>query len=141
VQTPALGGEMRTTSVQTDSTTPAAVPSVLIADDDNDFREMVRQYADHLGRTTWEATNGVEALWIVKHQRPDLVLLDLTMPRVDGFETLRHIRKFDPSIRIIVITGDGSDDTRRRVEGLGLELRLKPVLLDELDAIFLGGPR
>lgn len=121
------------------STTDAGARAVLVVDDDKDFREMVCAYARHLGRATWEATNGLEALWIVKHERPGLVLLDLGMPRVDGFETFRHIRKFDPSIRIIVVTGDGSDDTRRRVESFGLELRLKPVLLDDLAAIFVNG--
>jgi CheY-like chemotaxis protein len=83
----------------------------------------------------WEATNGLEALWIVKHQRLELVLLDLRMPRVDGFETLRHIRRFDPSIRIIIVTGDVSDETRRRVEDLELELLSKPFTLEALDAM------
>jgi CheY-like chemotaxis protein len=134
---PTGGVKMRTSSISPEPTVATAAPSILVADDDQDFRDMVRQYAHHLGRTTWEASNGLEALWIVKHQRPDVVLLDLRMPRVDGFETLRHIRKFDPSIRLVIVTGDGSDETRRRVESLGLELLLKPVLLDALDALFV----
>jgi two-component system response regulator (stage 0 sporulation protein F) len=127
-------GDLSTTSSTPEST--EAAPSILIADDDKDFREMVRQYAHHLGRTTWEASNGLEALWIVKHQRPDVVLLDLRMPRVDGFETLRHIRKFDPSIRLVIVTGDGSDETRHRVESLGLEFLFKPVTLETLETLF-----
>lgn len=81
----------------------------------------------------------LEALWILKHHRPELVLLDLTMPRLDGFETVRHIRKFQPSQRIVVITGDISEATRTRVTGLGLELLLKPVELSRLDTLF-GAP-
>ncbi len=96
---------------------------------------MLCDYARKRGYTTWEATNGLEALWIVKHQRPELVLLDLRMPRVDGFETLRHIRKFDPSIRVVIVTGDVSDETRQRVESLGLDLLVKPVTLDALDVV------
>ena len=127
---------MNMTSSPLEPATATAAPSILIADDDHDFREMVSQYAHHLGRTTWEATNGLEALWIVKHERPDVVLLDLRMPRVDGFETLRHIRKFDPSIRLVIVTGDGSHETRHRVESLGLELLLKPVTLEALASLF-----
>ena len=48
-----------------------------------------------------------------------------------------HIRKFDPSIRVVVITGDARDETRHRVESLGLELLLKPFTLDALDAMLV----
>ena len=109
-----------------------AVPSLLIVDDDEDFRQLVSDYARHLGTATWTAKNGLEALWVVKHERPPLVLLDLRMPRLDGFGTIGHIQKFDPSIRIVVVTGDGADETRSRVEALGLKLLLKPVTLETL---------
>lgn len=113
----------------------SVICSVLVVEDDDPVRNMLCDHARDRGCTTWEAANGLEALWIVKHQRPDLVLLDLRMPRVDGFETLRHIRKFDPSIRVVIVTGDMSDETRHRVESLGLELLVKPVTLDALDAV------
>ena len=58
------------------------------------------------------------------------------MPRLDGFQTIRHIRKFEPSIRIVVITGDASDQTRDRVLSRGLELLLKPLDLAALDGVF-----
>ena len=64
------------------------------------------------------------------------MLLDLTMPRLDGFETIRYIKKFDPSIEIVVVTGDASEATRRRVEELGLGLLIKPFQLHELDSLF-----
>jgi CheY-like chemotaxis protein len=115
---------------------PSTVRSVLIVDDDDRVRQVIAEYVTAEGNEAWEATNGLEALWVVKHQRPGLVLLDLTMPRLDGFETIRHIRKFDPSIRIVVITGDITDETRQRVESLGVELLLKPIDLRTLDAVF-----
>jgi CheY-like chemotaxis protein len=79
-------------------------------------------------------------LWLVKHQRPDVVLLDLTMPHLGGYETIRHIRKFDPRIRIVVITGDATEQTRREVEPLGLELLVKPFDLRALDVVFGRAP-
>ena len=114
------------------------VRSVLIVDDDDDVRQMIADYVKTAGSEAWEASNGLEALWVVRHQRPWLVLLDLMMPRLDGYETIRHIRKFDPSIRIIVITGDVGDATRQRVADLGVALIVKPIDLRSLDAIFGG---
>ena len=118
------------------SSPPAARRSVLVVEDNPDLRQTLLDYATSLNCEAWEAGNGLEALWIVKHHRPTLVLLDLTMPRLDGFETIRHIQKFDPSIRIVVITGDSSEATRSRVEGLGLELLVKPFQLHDLDPLF-----
>jgi CheY-like chemotaxis protein len=115
---------------------PAVRRSVVVVEDNQELRHTIMDYATALGCEAWEAGNGLEALWIVKHHRPTLVLLDLTMPRLDGFETIRHIQKFDPSIRIVVITGDSSETTRQRVERLGLELLVKPFHLHELDALF-----
>jgi two-component system response regulator (stage 0 sporulation protein F) len=119
---------------------PSVTHSFLVVDDDDRVLRMICDYAQTNGYTTWEARNGLEALWIVKHHRPELVLLDLRMPRLDGFETLRHIRKFDPSIRIVVVTGDVSDETRSRIESLGLELLLKPFTLDALGAMLVARP-
>jgi len=118
----------------------SAIRSVLMVEDDDRLRKTLCDYAQNRGCTTWQAANGLEALWIVKHHRPELVLLDLFLPRLDGFETVRHIRKFDPAIRIVAVTGDRSDDTRRRVERLGLELVVKPLTLEILDALFVGRP-
>lgn len=116
-------------------TSAALVPSVLVVDDDDALRRTIAEYARSLGIAVWEAANGLEALWVIKHERPALVLVDLRMPRLDGHETIRHIRKFDPAIRIAVITGDVSDATRERIAGLGLDLLTKPFELHALDAL------
>jgi DNA-binding response OmpR family regulator len=63
------------------------------------------------------------------------VLLDLTMPGLGAYETIRQMRTFDPHLRIIVITGDGSEETEREVEDLGVELLVKPIGLQALDAL------
>jgi CheY-like chemotaxis protein len=112
--------------------------SLLVVDDDPDFRQMLCDYARHLGCPTWEATNGLEALWLVKHEHPDIVLLDIRMPRLNGLDTIRHIQKFDPTIRIIIVTGDGTDATRARIERLGLPLLLKPVSLETVRSLLTG---
>jgi CheY-like chemotaxis protein len=114
---------------------------VLIADDNENVRQVLADYVTLvLQREVLVGTNGLEALWIVKHQRPDLVLLDLTMPRLGGYETIRHIRKFDPGIRIVVITGDLSEETRREVGRLGVDLLVKPFDFKVLDALLERAP-
>ena len=117
------------------TTSPALLSSVLVIEDDEGLRHTIADYLRGLGLGVWEAANGLEGLWVTKHHRPTLVLVDLRMPRLDGFETIRHIQKFDPTIRIVVITGDVSDATRERVTSLGLRLLLKPFNLDALDAL------
>ena len=123
-----------------DALPPTRPSTVLIVDDNEDVRRLLVDYATMLESEVLEASNGLEALWIVKHRRPELVLLDLTMPRLGGYETIRHIRKFDPRIRIVVITGDATEQTRREVGRLGLELLIKPIDLRALDALFRGSP-
>ena len=118
------------------SASSAGRRSVLVVEDNEALRHTILDHAKALGCEAWSASNGLEALWVIKHHRPALVLLDLTMPRLDGFETVRHIRKFDPSIQIVIVTGDASETTRRRVEDLGLELLIKPFELRHLDALF-----
>jgi len=110
--------------------------SVLIVDDDDNLRSTIREYAQGLGMDVWEASNGLEALWIVQHQRLELVLLDLKMPRLDGFETLRHVREVDPGIRVVLVTGDSSDETRERLASLNLEVLLKPLSISDLERVF-----
>jgi CheY-like chemotaxis protein len=112
---------------------PASPRSILVADDNDKVRQLLVDYVTAIGSEPLEASNGLQALWIVKQRRPDMVLLDLTMPRLGGFEAVGHIQKFDPSIRVIVITGDLSDETRREVERLGLEMLEKPFNLRVLD--------
>lgn len=119
------------------NTAPPIRPRVLIVDDNEDVRRMLVECVTTVIQSeVLQASNGLEALWIIKHHRPDVVLLDLTMPRLGGYETIPHIRKFDPSIRIVVITGDTSEETRREVDRLGLELLMKPFSVRALAALF-----
>lgn len=113
---------------------PQVLPrSILVVDDNDKVRQLLVDYVTTVGSEAFEASNGLQALWIVKQRRPELVLIDLTMPRLGGYEAIRHIQKFDPAIRIIVITGDLSEETRREVRGLGIEMLEKPFQLHVLD--------
>lgn len=80
--------------------------SVLIADDDSDHRLLQRVTLTRSGRfeVVGEATDGAEALDLAVEHRPDLVLLDLSMPKVDGLEALPQLRAAVPDTRVIIMS-------------------------------------
>lgn len=79
---------------------------VLIVDDEAPARARVRQLLDDVGQHTivGEAANGQEALGIVARDRPDVVLLDIRMPGMDGIETAQHLNKLEPPPAIVFAT-------------------------------------
>ena len=82
-------------------------PYVLVVDDDPDAREILKLVMRNIRFAVKEAQNGIDALRIIETSQPSLILLDLMMPIMDGFQVLTHLRS-DPrtrSIPIIVVTG------------------------------------
>jgi len=85
-------------------------PTLLIVDDDPTPRQALRRLLEKLGYAVVVAENGREALELVQREPPDLVLTDLTMPEVDGFELLRRLKAAERSRDIPVIVVSGVDD-------------------------------
>ncbi len=78
---------------------------VLVVDDEAHIRKFVTQLVMSLGEPViLQAANGEEALKVYERERPVLVLLDVNMPRVDGIETLRRLKLFDPDCVVIMLT-------------------------------------
>jgi len=74
-----------------------------------------------------EASGGQECLNIYKKEKHDLVFLDLTMPEMTGFETLKNLKKIDPDVRVIIATADVQSGATQKVMKLGaLEVLHKP---------------
>ncbi len=90
---------------------------ILVVDDEPRMIRFIRMNLELEGHTVFEATDGVHALQQVRDTLPDLVILDVMMPELDGFETLRALREFS-SVPVIVLTARGEEDDRVR----GLEL-------------------
>ena len=111
---------------------------VLIVDDNVDSAEMLAvnlQMAGHDVRTTY---SGQDALRLATEYRPDVVLLDLGMPGMDGYEIARRLRELRGvgDLRIVAITGYGEEAHRRRTRAAGFSEHLvKPVDLDGLTGI------
>jgi two-component system cell cycle response regulator DivK len=84
-----------------------AKPRVLVVDDVEDNRELYATYFDHLGFRTEQACDGEDALAKIDADVPDVVIMDLSMPNLDGWATTRRIKQ-DPRtshILVIVVTG------------------------------------
>jgi CheY-like chemotaxis protein len=76
--------------------------SVLVVDDFADGRELVAEYLAFKGFSVSEATNGADAIDMARNTRPNIVLMDLSMPGIDGWEATR-VLKADPRTQAIII--------------------------------------
>lgn len=84
------------------------MPTILIADDNKQITSILEQYAKKEGFSTVIALDGEEALALFKKATPDIILLDVMMPKTDGFEVCREIRKTS-NVPVIMITARGED--------------------------------
>lgn len=103
--------------------------SVLICDDSNMARkQMARALPDNWPTEITFAKNGQEAIDIIKQGGQELMFLDLTMPVMDGYQTLEAIKNNDLPIMVIVVSGDIQPEARERVKKLGaIDFVKKPV--------------
>lgn len=95
----------------------AARPRVLVVEDDPTVREVVVRYLEHDGLDVCAVGDGLEAVACAAERWPDLVVLDLMLPGIDGFEVCRRLREQAP-LPVIMLTARGDEDDRV----VGLEL-------------------
>jgi len=93
--------------------------SILVVDDERDIREGSERILSRIGFNLWTASRGDEGLEIIDREDIAIVLLDLKMPGIDGFEVLEKIREQDRSILVIVITGFATVETAIEAMKLG----------------------
>jgi two-component system nitrogen regulation response regulator NtrX len=108
-------------------------PSILIVDDEPSILQSLSGLLADEGFEVTTAANGYEALKIIDAESPDLVLLDIWMPGIDGIETLKEIKKENPTIQVIIITGHGTIETAVNATKLGAyDLIEKPLSIDKV---------
>lgn len=108
-------------------------PSILIVDDEPSILQSLGGLLNDEGFEVIEATNGYEALKIIGAESPDLVLLDIWMPGIDGIETLKEIKKSHPILPVIIISGHGTIETAVRATKLGAYNFIeKPLSIDKV---------
>lgn len=106
-----------------------AKPVILVVDDEDEIRELCRVNLEFEGYEVKEAADGIEALAIAEHDRPDLIFLDVMMPRMDGWEVLRRLKENDETsgIPVVLLTAKaGEEDQIRGWEEGILEYISKP---------------
>jgi len=108
---------------------------ILVVDDDADFTELVNIVLTHEGFEVLTASNGREALRTLFESKPDLVLLDVIMPQMDGWQTCKYIREAS-DVPIIILSGQSrsEDDIVRGLDHGADEYILKPISNRELAA-------
>lgn len=106
---------------------------VLIVDDQNGIRILLVEVFSVEGYHTFQASNGKIALEIVRQENPDLVLLDMKIPGMDGLEILRRIKQYNSAIKVIMMTAYGELDMIKEASDLGALMHFtKPFDIDEL---------
>ncbi|GGH40691.1 response regulator [Paenibacillus segetis] len=106
---------------------------ILIVDDQNGIRILLMEVFSSEGYKTLQAPNGKIALEIVHSEAPDLVLLDMKIPGMDGLEILKHIKEANPEIKVIMMTAYGELNIIKQATDLGALMHFtKPFDIDEM---------
>lgn len=109
---------------------------ILVVDDEEHAREGLSKILTREGYGVETAANGKEAIDVIKHKSFDLVITDMRMPLMDGFEVLREIKKMDDSVGVIMITAYGEVESYLEAMNLGaFEYINKPVRVNELKRV------
>lgn len=114
------------------------VTFILVVEDSEDNREILRFILRSIGYGVLEAANGEQAFEICKTRRPDLILMDLSMPVLDGYGAARKIREIEGAgaVPIIAISAHATIDHRAKARALGFNDYLtKPIDFAHLEAV------
>jgi CheY-like chemotaxis protein len=111
---------------------------VVVADDQPETRLMIAQYLSQRGFAVYTAADGVEAVDVAARVRPSVVLMDLLMPRMDGWQAIRALKTnpMTQDIRILVVAGCSVPNSEQMAFQAGCdEILKKPIDFDRLDEI------
>lgn len=121
--------------------------TVLLVEDNEDNLIVYRTILDHVGYRVIEARDGEEGVSRARRDRPDLILMDVSLPKIDGWEATRRIKADDETsaIPVIAVTAHALDDDRQKALEVGCDGYLaKPVaprrVVEEVER-FIGRPR
>ena len=106
---------------------------ILIVEDNNKLRKLIDVYLTHNGYKTYNATDGLEALNIINNNMIDLVICDIMMPNMDGFELVEELREIYTNLPILIVTAKESKEDKILGFKLGSDdYMVKPIDLEEL---------
>ena len=107
--------------------------TILVVDDEDDVRESVREVLRDEGYRVIDTGDGTQVLELIRQERPELVLLDIWMPQVDGIGLLKEIKSQEPDLNVVMISGHGNIHTAVTATKFGaFDFLEKPVSLEGL---------
>jgi two-component system, NtrC family, response regulator AtoC len=110
-----------------------AQKTILVADDDASIRSLLKQLLSDEGFAVHEASTGIEVVDKVKESSPDLVIMDVRMPELDGIEALARLKSTNPKTAVLIMTAFGSSNAAIRAMELGaFDYITKPFELDKI---------
>ena len=118
---------------------------VLVVDDYEPFRRILSSSLRNTSSVyvCWEASDGLEAVQKAEELQPDLILLDIGLPKLNGIEAARRIRKISPGSKILIVSQESSADAVQEALGTGargyvVKTDVKRELLEGVDAVLRG---
>jgi PAS domain S-box-containing protein len=123
---------------------PASKRRVLIVDDNADALASLSMVVRALGSETFDAHDGLEAVEFASNLRPDVILMDIGMPRLNGYDAARRIRQepWGHEVLMVATTGWGKDEDRRRSKEAGFDLHLvKPIDISAVQEVLASPTR
>jgi two-component system response regulator CpxR len=118
------------------NTYPSTDPKILLVDDEREFVQTLQERLGARGFDAAIAYNGEDALSVVDADAPDVMVLDLKMPGIDGLTVLRHVKQDNHHTAVIILTGHGSKAERNLATDLGVFSYLqKPVDIEVLTQV------
>jgi DNA-binding NtrC family response regulator len=108
-------------------------PRIMLIDDEERFRTNLQKMLGAQGLTVKGAASGAEALEELKLAPYDVIVLDIRMPGMDGLATLKEIKKINPEVEVIILSGHASMDAAMEINRLGgYDYLMKPCPLEEM---------
>ncbi len=112
---------------------------ILVVDDNVDAAESIAEVLELLGNKVRVAHDGIEALRLARESVPDLALLDIGLPVIDGYELAQRLRFEHPSVRLVAVSGYGQEADRAAAIEAGFSRHLvKPVTIQEIESVVIG---
>jgi YesN/AraC family two-component response regulator len=116
--------------------TSPGMQNILIVDDEEETRLGLSKLLSIKGYNVLTASNGVEALEVLRNKSASVIITDIKMPEMDGLTFLREIKKQIPAVNVVIITGYGEVETYLEAMNLGaIEFLHKPIQFGDLEKI------
>ena len=113
--------------------------SILLVEDDPDSADSLALLLEHWHHRVSVAYQGARAIEVFRRERPQVVLIDIGLPDMDGYDVARALRREDPGALLVALTGFGDDEHRLAAEDAGFDRHFtKPIDIEKLRRLLAG---